>query len=84
MDGNLDIELAFMLTSPIYPWKYNSKQATSTNPDKLKADIDEVIEMAIPLNLIGSNYFKILPIIRDNKKKMNLDEWKTWEKIQIE
>lgn len=77
-DNYTDEEFAFFLGAPGNPWHYSVSTGEGKSLFGLKAAMGEHIEMAIPLNAISSQSFRLLPIIRDNEAKMNFDEWDEW------
>jgi len=81
IDKQSDLDFAFFLENPESPWNYSVALGKSFFPPGLISAKDEVIEMAIPLSAVGTNTFQILPIIRDDVKKINYDEWSSWIKI---
>ena len=80
-DGVTDDEFGFFLRYPNHPWRYNYDSNSSDAPTGLKTARGAVIEIAIPLSLIPSNSFQIIPIIRNNSTKINYDQWDTWVPI---
>jgi hypothetical protein len=84
MDYHSDYDFAFFLSRPGAPWNYVVSRGTSIFPPGLQSAMDEVIEMAIPLSAIKSREFRVLPIMRDDKKKVNYDEWGSWVTINVQ
>ncbi|MBN1410667.1 MAG: hypothetical protein JW969_07465 [Spirochaetales bacterium] len=83
-DNTSDLDFAFFLVNPQWPWKYTAKTKKSSYPQDIHIGLGTVIEMAIPLKEINSRQFQILPIIRNDKSKINYDEWDQWIQVNVE
>jgi hypothetical protein len=82
-DGKADRDFAFLTSNPAAPWMYRNSPAGSSSPPGLAAAMGDVVEMRIPLSVIGNPAgFRILPIIRDMRTSNNFDEMWPWIRVK--
>ena len=80
-DKSHDMEFAFFMDTPGAPWVYRRKTQKAENPRGLASARESVIEMVIPIDEIGVQEFRILPIFFNPDRGMNHDEWDDWIEI---
>jgi hypothetical protein len=81
LDGKHDLEFAFLLDNPNGPWIYRMSTQKVEHAAELKSSLNNVIEASIPLKIIGSERFRILPIFHDLDGHFNYDQPGAWIEI---
>ncbi len=82
-DGKHDLEFAFLLNNPKGPWIYRMDTQKVEYSAELETSMDRVIEVSIPLSVIPSESFRILPIFHDLNSQSNYDELGSWLRIEL-
>jgi hypothetical protein len=94
-DLNADVEYAFWLDETFIIWQYTAAEAKSVLDKRLEAGRNHSLELKVPISLLPikeAEYtsvfsetpsFQILPIIRDDNKKINVDEWPGWVPVTM-
>ena len=80
-DGKHDLEFAFFLNNPQGPWIFRMDTQKVQHSAELKTSVDRTIEVSIPLSVIPSKRFRILPIFHDLDSRSNYDELGSWVEI---
>ena len=82
-DHRSDMDFAFFLSRPAYPWKYLAHTGVSHMLPEIKGGMNRYFELSIPLSEIGADNFAVLPLIRDMDSESNLDEWRSWIDVDV-
>ena len=81
MDGEAECEAAFFLSDSSNRWFYDHAAGGVVDLEGYLTGLNDVIELAVPLEALATGTVRILPIIRDIPGKTNYDEWEGWVRI---